>query len=203
MWDRLDRQLIRRAVALAEPPQAAGELRRAAVAVVLAEGEPGVSLLLIRRAERASDPWSGHIALPGGHREPEDTDLLATALRETREELGLDLTAGGEYLGALGTFTPGRRADIEVSPFVFALDARPPLTPNHEVDVPLWVPLATLTPSALSAEYELVLAGQRQRFPAFRIGEHTVWGLTYRIVTTLLERVAASQANERSAGVSS
>ncbi len=190
-WDRLDNDRLRRALS-AQANVAPIAARQAAVAVVLAEDSAGVSLLLIRRAERASDPWSGHMALPGGHREPSDADLHATALRETREELGLDLSQG-EYLGALGAFSPSTRFNISVHPFVFTVSARPALFPNHEVDVALWVPLADLTASALAHEYELVIAGQRHRFPAFRVGEHSVWGLTYRIVSTLLERVAASE----------
>lgn len=57
------------------------------------EGDPEV--LFIKRAGRAGDRWSGHTALPGGKRDPQDADDVAAAIRETREEVGLDLTARG------------------------------------------------------------------------------------------------------------
>ncbi|MGH7644285.1 MAG: NUDIX hydrolase, partial [Gemmatimonadales bacterium] len=83
----------------------APEAQPAAVALALLEGSTGLELLLIKRAEREGDPWSGQIALPGGRRDPQDPDLLATALRETLEETGLDL-AGAERLGTLDDLYP-------------------------------------------------------------------------------------------------
>src|SRR5829696_5060960 len=80
-------------------------LRRAAVALVLREGSEGPELLVIKRSEAEHDHWSGHLALPGGRVEAEDESLLATAVRETREEVGLDLNAGGEAVARLGTIT--------------------------------------------------------------------------------------------------
>ena len=85
------------------------EATETAVALVLAPGSMGLEALFIRRAERADDPWSGHIALPGGRREPGDADRLATAVRETREEVGVTLPASA-LLGDSTTSTPARRA---------------------------------------------------------------------------------------------
>ncbi|HEU4700285.1 MAG TPA: NUDIX domain-containing protein, partial [Gemmatimonadales bacterium] len=64
-------------------------LRWAAVALVVTPAPD--SMLLIRRAERAGDPWSGHMALPGGRHSRGDADLAATAMRETAEEVGVRL----------------------------------------------------------------------------------------------------------------
>src|SRR5204863_9089886 len=108
-----------------QPAQAPGA-RPAAVSLVLVEGAEGAELLLIKRAERAGDPWSGQIALPGGRQDPGDADLLATAVRETREETGVDL-ATAERLGILDDLAP-RTASLPpviVRPFVFALPRRP------------------------------------------------------------------------------
>jgi 8-oxo-dGTP pyrophosphatase MutT (NUDIX family) len=191
LWARLDNDHLRRSLLSPQEAPITGG-REAAVAVVLAEDVAGVSLLLIRRAVRAGDPWSGHIALPGGHRDTADGDLLATAMRETREELGLDLSGGAEYLGALGAFYPSTRFDIQVHSFVFSMQGRPQLIPNHEVDSALWLPLDDLKNGALASEYELVMGEQRRRFPAYRVGGDAVWGLTYRILTTLLERTGTA-----------
>ncbi len=96
---------VRRALRSYQPVAVnAPEALPAAVALILYEGTGGggggVEGLFIKRAQQAGDPWSGQIALPGGRREPADADLLATAVRETREETGIELT-GVEQLGAL------------------------------------------------------------------------------------------------------
>jgi 8-oxo-dGTP pyrophosphatase MutT (NUDIX family) len=95
-------------------------LRQAAVALVLREGLEGPELLVIKRSETERDHWSGHLALPGGRVEAEDESLLATAVRETREEVGLDLDAGGEAVARLGTVKPQSpyAPRVSVTPFV-------------------------------------------------------------------------------------
>src|SRR6266581_316587 len=77
------------------------EFARAAVAVVLREGAEGAELIVIHRSHRRGDPWSGHMALPGGRQDAADRDLVATVTRETREEVGVDLERHGELLGNL------------------------------------------------------------------------------------------------------
>lgn len=63
-------------------------------------GDP--ELLFIKRAARVGDRWTGHVALPGGKRDPEDEDDKATAIRESQEEVGLDLATGDLiYIGNL------------------------------------------------------------------------------------------------------
>src|SRR5262245_51874152 len=106
----------------------------AAVAVILHDGDEGVETLFIHRAVRAGDVWSGQIAFPGGRREPSDTDLLATAIRETREEVGVDLSAA-ERLGVLDDLHPRTPVlpPVVVRPFVFASTARPMIEVSSEV----------------------------------------------------------------------
>src|SRR3989475_665994 len=107
-------------------PAVAPDARPAAVALVVIEGADGAEVLLIRRAVRAGDPWSGQVALPGGRREPTDRDLLATAIRETREDTGIVLLRGEPLAGldVLATVT-AVLPPVVVRPFVFALSRRP------------------------------------------------------------------------------
>ncbi|HEY8943910.1 MAG TPA: CoA pyrophosphatase [Polyangiaceae bacterium] len=193
-WRWLDRELVQRALA-EPPPEQGGRCERcAAVSVLLSQGAQGVELLLIRRSVRTSDPWSGHMALPGGHWEAHDASLLETAIRETREEIGLDLSRDAELLGTLDDVTPASPARILVRPFVFALDSVPALSSSPEVDQIVWADLAELASGSSVTEHELLRAGQRLRFPGFRVGDHVVWGLTYRVLTGLLERAAGITA---------
>ena len=165
--------------------------RRAAVAAVLRPttrpDSEGPELLLIRRAERSGDPWSGHMALPGGHADATDADLLATALRETREEVGLDLSAH-ELLGALdehAAHAQGRFTGLVIAPYVFALRGEVEPRINHEVAELLWAPLSPMARGELDAVKELRRDGQLVRLPGFQVGEHVVWGLTHRVLQSL------------------
>jgi 8-oxo-dGTP pyrophosphatase MutT (NUDIX family) len=150
--------------------------------MVLHESDAGVEMLFIERAERAGDPWSGHMAFPGGHVDAGDPDARAAAERETREEVGLDLGAA-ELIGRLDDLHAGVRivAPLVLSAFVYRVGARPRLTPNHEVREVLWVPAHTLSDPAHRVAHRWGLA----RFPGILVGEpgrHVVWGLTYRLL---------------------
>src|SRR5688500_19473207 len=79
--------------------------KEAAVALLLRAHEE-LELLLIKRAEQESDPWSGHVALPGGRRDAEDPDLLHTALREAEEEVGITASRDLQLIGALDEVSP-------------------------------------------------------------------------------------------------
>jgi 8-oxo-dGTP pyrophosphatase MutT (NUDIX family) len=160
----------------------------AAVAVVLTPDPDAV--LLIRRAERTGDPWSGHMALPGGRREPGDPNLLATVIRETREEVGIDLGAE-QLLGGLDDVVPRNPVlpPIAVRPFTFLLPARPPLVLNPEVAATQWV---TLDDLLLPGGYHLAsleIAGQRREVQAYQFDDAVVWGMTERILTDLLQQL--------------
>ncbi|MGE5727301.1 MAG: NUDIX hydrolase, partial [Gemmatimonas sp.] len=132
MLARLERALAPAGAALASPPN----VRDAAVAAIfrIAEGD-ALELLMIERARYAGDPWSGHIAFPGGRRELRDATLLDTALRETREETGIDLLTFGRVLGALDRVNPVSPAlpPLSISPFVAHLTEDAPLALSEEV----------------------------------------------------------------------
>ncbi|MDQ6718715.1 MAG: CoA pyrophosphatase, partial [Gemmatimonadota bacterium] len=122
-------------------------MKRAAVAITLRAGADGeLELLFIKRAEYPGDPWSGQIAFPGGRREAQDSSLEETAIRETREETGLDISASGRIIGALDEVQPQsvRLPELVVAPFVAVVDDVPPFTLAGEVATAFWVPLASL-----------------------------------------------------------
>jgi len=159
-------------------------IRWAAVAVVIAPAPD--ALLVVRRADRSGDPWSGQMALPGGRR-AEGEDLLFTALRETEEEVGL-VVPPETLLGVLDDVAPLTPVlpPVAVRPFVFRIESRPPLRPNHEVAEAHWVPLATLLHPETHAAVDIDIHGAVRRVPAYRLAEGTVWGMTERILSDLL-----------------
>lgn len=162
--------------------------REAAVAAILAPGgtPKGWELLLIRRAVRSDDPWSGQMALPGGRRDPADQDLMATAVREAAEEIGVTL-AGAFCLGELDDVEPStpHLPDILIRPFVFGLESQPPVQLSQEVAGHVWVPLSALP--GWETEAEIMVRGTLRRVRGYQVGDALVWGLTERILTPLLK----------------
>jgi 8-oxo-dGTP pyrophosphatase MutT (NUDIX family) len=146
-------------------------------------------VLLIERAIREGDPWSGHMALPGGHVDPADADLGATAERETLEEVGLDLRAVGERLGRLSDHAPARAVPVAVRPFVYLLQTRPVLNLSSEVAQGLWVPIAPLLAGEQRTTFNFSHGTQSLKFPAWDIAGRVVWGLTYRVLDELFARM--------------
>lgn len=182
-------------VATGERPVGVGA--RAAVAVVLREragdDEGGLELLLIKRAEHERDPWSGHVALPGGRAEVGDRTLEDTAVRETLEETGLDIRRDGRILGVLDELHPrSAPVPILVRPYVAAVDGRAGLTLSDEVAAAFWVPLSRLTAPGASVQSTVVARGQARQVPSYRHGEYVVWGMTERILRNLVGLVGES-----------
>lgn len=167
-------------------------LREAAVSLLVRPREH-LELLLIRRAELEGDPWSGHVALPGGRRAPDDTDLLDTARRETEEEIGVPLGRVGTFVGALDEITPGNPLlpPIVIAPFVLAV---PPDTEAHpdprEVQAALWIPIDALRDERAASEMIVHLEAERRSFPAYAYEDFLVWGLTYRVLQQFLSLTA-------------
>ena len=161
---------------------------QAAVAIILRERADDTEILLIKRAEKEGDPWSGDMAFPGGHREPQDIDLAAAALRETEEEIGLTVDRAN-MIGALSQQRPTRRAsDMLVAPYVFYLEGDPSFDLSDEVDAVVWSPLAPMHGGGSHASEERLVAGVPTPFNGYRVRDgHFVWGLTYRMIETLFE----------------
>jgi len=185
------REQLRRALADPTPEVPLQGPRTAAIALILLDLDASLELLLIERATREGDPWSGHMALPGGHREATDADLGATAERETLEEVGLDLRAHGERLGSLSDCAPIRGVPIAVRPYVYLLTARPTLRLSAEVRQAFWVPTAPLLSGSAQATYSHSRGDERLELPAWNIDGRVVWGLTYRVLDEFFRRFNA------------
>lgn len=166
--------------------------RRAAVAAILRPNGVDTEVLLIRRAERPGDPWSGHMAFPGGHHEPGDVDLRATAMRETLEEVALDLREH-EYLGQLDEVNAtarGRFVGMTITPHVFALsDAPLVLRPNYEVAELLWGSVGKMFRGEVDAVKEISYGAEKLSLPAFRVQDQLVWGMTHGMLRSLFALV--------------
>jgi 8-oxo-dGTP pyrophosphatase MutT (NUDIX family) len=164
----------------------------AAVSIMLRDGDDGLETLFIRRAERVGDTWSGQIAFPGGRREPRDGDLHKTAVRETLEEIGVDLS-GAEHLGTLDDLHPRTPVlpPVVVRPFVFALIERPTVMLSPEVQDVFWVPFRALHAPGVRGEITVDHPGiPRRVLPAYTLGNRTIWGMSERILTPLISLVS-------------
>jgi len=169
--------------------QLAGTPRHAAVAAILRSAGDDTEVMLIRRAVRQGDPWSGHVALPGGKVEPGDPHLRGTAERETHEEVGLDL-ADHEYLGFLDEVAASARGvftGMVISPQVFTLSRPAMLVPNvAEVAEVFWASLNAMRRGDLDSHKRLERNGEELVLPAYEVGPHLVWGLTHRMLRDLI-----------------
>lgn len=193
----LDIEVVARAVAagprtIVHPRAAAGQ--RAAVALVFA-GADGLNLCLIRRSTHPRDPWSGQMAFPGGRVAPEDAAAVDAAIRETREEVGLDLT-GALRLGALPEIPlvgRGRPLGGVVAPFAFYAGAELPELRIDPVEVAAayWIELSYLRDPCHRTTLEREVSGTPRQLPAIRFQDTLIWGMTYRILTALLEAIEA------------
>lgn len=187
----MDLALLRNRLAAHQPLRVkSNPSAQAGVALLLRPRANDVDVLLIRRSTRLGDPWSGQMALPGGRRAPEDRDVIHTARRETREEVGIDLDAAGELIGTLDevrAVASQHPLDLVISPSVWFL--RTPVEPAphaDEVASVVWLPVSFLGSSAARAVYRRTLDGVEQQFPAYRYGQYTIWGLTHRILEGFL-----------------
>ncbi len=189
-FEDVRRSLVAASVAAAQP--ASNSREHAAVALIL-RSHPGLELLLIKRSVSARDPWSGHMALPGGRWDSVDESLFDTAVREAREETGIVL-ASAVRLGHLSEVRPQgvRLPRISISPFVFGIEGSvETVLDPREVDSAHWVPVTTLADPTLHRTVEIPIRGRSRPFPAFLFAEEVVWGLTYRILSEFLSVLPA------------
>lgn len=155
-----------------------------------------VQILFIRRAERHNDPWSGHVAFPGGHVDASDASLMHTAVRETKEEIGLDLDKHGQLLGPLGVTRPQTKPDgsiaMVVSSFAFSVFGDYELKLNDEVDEVIWTSMNDLVTGKLQTSVRKTIGGIEKNYPAFDLGGPILWGMTYYMLNVLLKVIYPS-----------
>lgn len=158
----------------------------AAVALALVGVESDLQLCFIRRVEKPDDPWSGHMAFPGGRAAPGDLSARGVAEREAREEVGLDL-GDSHLIGELSELPVrlgGVPTSMVLSSFVYYLGAAPAaLAPNEEVAEAYWAPLSHLWDQRNATFLSLLRNGALVEFPAIRFHGHLIWGLTLRVLT--------------------
>ena len=133
-------------------------------ALVTAGADPAI--LFIKRRERAGDPWSGQMALPGGFASPVDGSLEATARRETEEETGIALDSTGVLLGVLDDVSPRTPflPPLIVSPYVFEVPGRLEATAGPEAERAMWLRVRDLLDPAFRKPYVLRLPGATREF---------------------------------------
>ena len=159
----------------------------AAVAAILRPGKADLELLLIQRSQRRGDPWSGHLAFPGGRLEKGDPTPRAAAMRETLEEIGLTLQ-DSEFIGALKPLT-GLSLPISVAAYTFLINHTPSLTLNYEVQSAFWVPFSALKDPTRCTSYSHRHNGKVEQHDALRLlppSQPLLWGITYRFTQQLL-----------------
>jgi 8-oxo-dGTP pyrophosphatase MutT (NUDIX family) len=163
----------------------------AGVAAVLREWEGRVELLFIRRAEHEDDPWSGDLAFPGGRVDPGDDGPREAAVRETLEELDLDL-APARSIGRLSDVL-GSAESIRVSAFVYAIEGDPKLVPNYEIREAFWSPLEHFLDPNRQALQEFTYLDRTSRLPTIRLLDDerapVLWGITYKFLDHFMNAI--------------
>jgi 8-oxo-dGTP pyrophosphatase MutT (NUDIX family) len=182
---RLSSRLTLLKNALASNHTSIGERVEAAVGLMLYEQDHDLETLLIQRAERQGDPWSGQIGLPGGRVKDSDGSIKGTLRREVMEEVGIDLEQVGRELGPLSVGQPMRRLEMKVQPWVYAIDKRPTVNIGPEVNSAFWVSLSGL--NAKKTTSEVMIRDGWRTVDCFLVDGKVIWGFTYRVLTELLQ----------------
>jgi len=167
---------------------------RAAVALVLRERDGDVEALFIRRARHEADPWSGHLAFPGGRIDETDDGARGAAMRETLEEVGIDLADAtrARRLGRLDDVI-GYAESIRVSAFVYGVSGDPPLRPNYEVESAFWSPLDHCTDRERQSIRQFRYQDRSRPLPTVRLLDDpdapVLWGITYKFMDGFMSRI--------------
>ena len=174
--------ILARALNVKSLPNMRSEQRYAAVALLI---DVDMNILMIQRPRKESDPWSGHMAFPGGRFEQKDSDLKATAERECSEEVGVFLADCSQFLGALSVLQHPR---LSVAAFVYYLPRRPRLICNEEVADYFWLSLQQLAVTQRGVVRHTFQEAERS-FPAIHLVEVPIWGISLNFLDQIFKRV--------------
>lgn len=167
-------------------------MKRSAVAMILQVRAGELHILMIKRAERKGDPWSGHMAFPGGRMEKSDANGFEVAVRETSEEVGLFIDERDECIGRLSDLNarPTKGAlGMAVSPFVFRLEREVDFSPNYEVAETVWVPLEFLLDPDNREEMVWKYKSMEIPMPCYMYEGRRIWGLSLMMLDELMDLI--------------
>ena len=190
-FDAWCQRLSTRLLPLSELAIERERIAQAAVTLILRPHAEGASGLIIKRAEHPRDPWSGHLALPGGRADATDEDLRVTAMREVAEEIGVQLNESA-FLGRLPKLVPNspRLPRIEITPFVAVAPSVFDVThASAEVAASFWVSVAALKTQGMSDQFTMTMEGAERAWPAYPSAGGPIWGITGRILSDFLRLV--------------
>jgi len=166
-----------------------GDFVHAAIMMILKQSDPGYSLLFIKRPDNDKDPFSGHMAFPGGRMELDDKSKLDTAVRETLEEVGININRSARVLGALDDVNPNnpRARNYVVTPYLSVLEEEVDITPDsNEVEKTIWVPMHHLVDDKNAQVRIRVRDGREVKDYAYNYDQHLIWGMTGRVLHQFL-----------------
>jgi len=166
-----------------------GDYVHAAIMMILKQSDPGYSLLFIKRPDNDRDPFSGHMAFPGGRMELDDNSKLDTAVRETLEEVGININRSARVLGALDDVNPNnpRARNYVVTPYLSILEEEVDITPDaNEVEKTIWVPMHHLVDDKNTQVRIRVRDGRKVKDYAYNYDQYLIWGMTGRVLHQFL-----------------
>lgn len=167
--------------------------QRAAVAIIVQDRPAlGTAFLMIQRAEREGDPWSGQMAFPGGKHDSDDKHITHTALREIQEELDVashSLQRIGRLSDILARPYRIEQKPMVVSPLLFRAIGELEFCPNEEVADVLWVPISYF----MDASHRQVLSwnkfGRQMQLPCYYYQDKKIWGLSLMMIDEFLREL--------------
>lgn len=170
---------------------------KASVALILREHNQGCELLMLQRAIKAGDPWSGHMAFPGGKQDHKQEASIDTAIRETFEETSINLS-NADCLGRLSdltTRTHNNKGLMTISPWIFQISEKSNIQLNHESQRAIWLPLDTFAPMRREQfRWPIMeLAGKSVaiNLPCFRYDQAKIWGLSLIMLDEFMDLLAS------------
>ena len=166
-----------------ERPAPPSTARRAAALILVYPGSDGEAMLVLTQRVDYGGTHSGEVSLPGGKVDPGDADAPSTALREAREEVGLDAAAAGvEVVASLDAlWIPP--SNFRVQPIVAIAARRPAFVPDRrEVAAILEVPVTAFLPSVAPVIIDPDPFGRPLRYGAYMVEGRIVWGATAAIL---------------------